>query len=916
MRAKFSYLKNCVLLYCLIYASILLGQYEYKGSVVDISSGKGIINVLVQHKATNTSVFTSSDGSFHMQLPTQKNISLHFIHLSYVNEKIQVPNNKEIITVFLEENNLRIHEIEIIGKRKEHSEIVLKKEAIQNVQAFTALEVLEQLPGQSVSEFSLNSVKNIVFRTAEIAEPTGESYGNKAFGTAIVLNDIPLSNNENMQSWAPNSSGVFNNNTSGFGFSNVDNAFERNNNGLNSTYTNAGFGSDLRQISTQNIEEIEIVQGIPDAKYGDLTSGLIKIKTKAGVTPFKAALSFRDGTTQISTSKGFKVSDKLGFLNISTSYLNAKEDPKDVLNEYNRIHINTDWSLFKNNIKNTFSVNLMSSLDDGRQDPDDIQETYIENEEKSISLSNRFNYAINNKWIDKINLNTNFSYKTQHSLRRALVNLGGTIIPVSLSSGISEGLYTPVTYYATREVDGKPIRFFTDFEIEKKFTTVKEWHHKINIGTTFNYSDNLGAGRIGNPETADDQFTLSDINGSASIGFRPYSFNENLTSEKQFSVYLQDNITKHWLTNHFNIALGLRWDNQNGYDVLSPRINSYYRRNKLKFRAGFGIASKSPSLNSLYTGTQYFDNIIGDFRSESYNVAYVQTFVKEAQNLALKPTKSINSEIGIDYKINKINLSITAFHKNLYDGLTTLPVYNTIVGDDYVVVDNTPNAPTINVVGQKQYIYEDSKTINGLTSKDYGIEFSINFPKVVHPKLDLNINGLYAQTSSFNTSDIYTYSTVESEVASIGVFTSSYKNIRDLFRLSSNLTYHISKVGLLFNIKTEHFLVNKTSFGDAFEKYPVAYLDDTYNYFDIPEADRDNEQLYGHLFRNENTNVSDANVYHNLHLRVSKDFTNGFRVDFYANNFLNFQPTFTDLNGDIQTINISLSFGMQLNYQF
>jgi len=58
-------------------------------------------------------------------------------------------------------------------------------------------------------------------------------------------------------------------------------------------------------------------------------------------------------------------------------------------------------------------------------------------------------------------------------------------------------------------------------------------------------------------------------------------------------------------------------------------------------------------------------------------------------------------------------------------------------------------------------------------------------------------------------------------------------------------------------------------------------------------------------------------VTHNMHMRISKDFSNGFRIDFYANNFLNFKPTFINEDGDLDTRDItSLSFGMKLNYKF
>ncbi len=37
-------------------------------------------------------------------------------------------------------------------------------------------------------------------------------------------------------------------------------------------------GVDMRSISTDDIESVEVVRGIPSVEYGNLTSGLVKIK--------------------------------------------------------------------------------------------------------------------------------------------------------------------------------------------------------------------------------------------------------------------------------------------------------------------------------------------------------------------------------------------------------------------------------------------------------------------------------------------------------------------------------------------------------------------------------------------------------------------------------------------------------------
>ena len=38
----------------------------------------------------------------------------------------------------------------------------------------------------------------------------------------------------------------------------------------------------MRTISTDDIEKVEVVRGIPSVEYGDLTSGLIKIDRRKG----------------------------------------------------------------------------------------------------------------------------------------------------------------------------------------------------------------------------------------------------------------------------------------------------------------------------------------------------------------------------------------------------------------------------------------------------------------------------------------------------------------------------------------------------------------------------------------------------------------------------------------------------------
>lgn len=104
---------------------------------------------------------------------------------------------------------------------------------------------------------------------ASIREIDAGEDANNALGTAIVVDGTPISNDANMQVFSTARSGSS---------SSVQQV------SMNDQ-TTSGRGVDLRQISPDNIESIEVIRGIPSVEYGNLTSGAVIINTKAGVTP-------------------------------------------------------------------------------------------------------------------------------------------------------------------------------------------------------------------------------------------------------------------------------------------------------------------------------------------------------------------------------------------------------------------------------------------------------------------------------------------------------------------------------------------------------------------------------------------------------------------------------------------------------
>ncbi|AWM12428.1 hypothetical protein DI487_00070 [Flavobacterium sediminis] len=890
---------------------LLLSQTTIKGKVVSFETGETISNADIIENSSKKWTLTDENGEFILLLnstSTPINLTVKILGKEPQNLTIHPENFSQSILVSLKDANLRLNEVVVSSQKgKNYSEIVIGNEAINQVQAFSVNEVLEQLPGQAMTNLDLNEFKPIVFRTSRPSNVNDEGFGNKSFGTAVVIDGIPVSNNENMQSYGGGTSlSPFSPNYLGYGDSGA--------NDFNGYFSNANFGTDLRQLPTNNIEKIDVVEGIPSAKYGDLTSGLIKIEQKAGRTPYQVYTSFRDGATEYGFSKGFRLSERAGAINFNISKLESDSNPRTGFTSYNRTTSNIIWSWHnkKKNIKNSVTLTYAFNDDDVNYDEENADQKRVKNEKKDFSFADRFKWNFSeDSFFDNMDINFNFSYTKQLSFESKLVNGGGNVVGTSLTDEVYYGSYTPVSYTSVKQVEGIPLSSYFATDLYKTFHT-KNWKHNLSLGTSFKMSDNKGRGRLGSPETM--------ITNYSNQGFRPYNYGDNVRAEYQTSLYLEDNMTREWATNTFNVSTGIRYDNMYGTSLFAPRINSYFSGKKYKIRGGFGLTSKAPSLNQIYTGPRYYDATLADIRLPGYyNVNVVQTFVDYADNKDLKPSKSLRSELGFDYKLPFGTLNITGYYNKLYDGITSEAMPSIRQLAELNIIYDDPNPPTYQIAGYQTTYFTLSKLVNKLESKDKGLEMFLTIKKIPIHNITLDIQGSYVETETWNGADTFYRSedvNSEEKYGIYGPFTRYYKQIR----FGANLNYHLPKIGLIISVRSEHFITDHNYYST--DDFPYAYLDANLNRVSIPEADRTNESLYGHIIRNGSSYDKNTNkVYNNFHLRVSKDFLNGFKFSFYASNFLDLKPTGYYLENGVyeEKVNpnfVQLSFGTRIEYQF
>ena len=200
----------------------------------------------------------------------------------------------------------------VVTARESHSASsasVIDTTAMAHLQPSSFTDLLELLPGRVSKDPSMASPNIINLRTALNVTPA-DDYMTSAIGTSFIIDGVPVNNNAVMQS-TPDSN--------------------------HSERETVGKGVDMRGIATDDIEKVEIVRGIASVEYGELTSGLVNIKRKSGVSRLEARFKADSKSQLFYVGKGFRMPGKDWIINTGLGYLDAKIDPRNSRENYKRI---------------------------------------------------------------------------------------------------------------------------------------------------------------------------------------------------------------------------------------------------------------------------------------------------------------------------------------------------------------------------------------------------------------------------------------------------------------------------------------------------------------------------------------------------------------------------------------------------
>ncbi len=885
-------------------------RIEMSGIVTEKKSGKPLAQVTVSIKELGISAMSNGAGKYFFNNLITGRFTVRAQYLAMVAQEKEIDfvvGQKYTLNFELDENILDLKEVLVVaaeGKSGGATASIISQKAIEHLQATSLADVLQLLPGALASNPNFSNVNKTAIR-----QITADNMG--SLGTAVLINGSPVSNNANLQVLNPASAGA------------------------NASFsTSTGSGTDLRQISADNIESIEVIRGVPSVEYGDLTNGAILIKTKAGYTPFQIKARVNPTLNQVWLGKGFNLGKRAGNLNADLDYTKSYSDQRYAYDAYNRLTSSLLYSktFFKDQVLFTSTgFSFAKNIDELKQDPDDAK-TLTENSSQDNAF--RFNtsgkWNLNYKFARVFNYNLSINYASQKGYQQSLVS--NYIYPTSFATEntTTTGLYVPSEYLSRVWVDGKPFNLFAKIT-NSFYLRTGAFNHRFLVGGEWRTDANYGDGK-----TYDVTRPPRLAGNSAS---RPVAY-KDIPALNQLSFYAEDHLTGKFLDRSLDIQAGFRYDNVQptgffGSDIaqiVAPRVNvSYQIANKLTIRGGYGITAKAPTLLYLYPQDAYFDflnfNYYADNAAERLVIVTTRRF--NSQNPDLKIATNRKAEFGFDYTLfGNHKLQVTLFReqiKNGYDFATTLKSAIVVPITNYNVVSKPVGQPPVVGPGAvTNYFATYNLPSNNQHTKNKGVEFDLDLGRFDGIRTSFVLNGAWLNTQTTSTGYyIIARSTTGATPAKVPIYNPGRGN--EYTRASSTLRmiHNIPQAKLIVTLAAQTIWVDKNKYL-GYESLPVGYIQtNNGNTVWLTAAERNsiavtNDQELNMNIQSQYYVTESWKPLWLFNLRLTKEIGKTMSFSFFANNVLMDRPLEESNRypGQYTQRNPKLFFGTEISVKF
>lgn len=866
--------------------------------LTDSLTGERVSDVSVLALETGQGSISNPQGVARLSL-AKGAYTLDITHLSYreVLLPVEVKDPKQTIRIRLVQQSQVIEEVVVTASESQgvSSASVVGKEAMQHLQPSSFADIVSMLPGASSQAPNLTSANTIKLREASNGS-TSSDYDAASLGTSFVVDGAPISTDANMQYVQGGSSGQ-------------DDQRQVVNKGV-----------DMRTISTDDIEKVEIIRGIAGAEYGDVTSGVVKIERTMKPTPWRARFKADGFSKLFYVGKGVGWNNDQTVLNVGVDYLNAKNDPTNTLENYQRItgsvRLQNRWRVDDTNIRWQNCLDYTGSIDNDKIDPDinHNKEDSYRSEYHLMKWCNTLNISNKSRQFWSFALTTNISYSLDRIKQTKFTQLTTPIQPAidNMQEGNADVGLLPYQYVAHHLVDGKPMNVFIRPKANFFFHT---WtlEHKAAMGIEWKYDKNFGRGQV---------YDLTrPLNYSSYMRPRAYS---DIPASNQLAWYIQDDIHIPVRKTSFDLEIGLRGTSLLGLDkgytmhgkcYLDPRANLMYnipvKGGKVYIAAAVGQHTKMPTLLQLYPNLIYEDLKATDIHvSPTDSTMNIYTHIIDPTNHDLAPARNLKWEVRAGLEINRHRFSVTYFQERMNDGFRS---WKNCAPFKYPIY--TDGAATY-----YSKLLSYSMTTNGSEIRKQGVEWQYSTPRIPAICTRFTVNGAWLRTTYQNSQAMFSTDKLQATIGNtavrdlyIGYYDWTEGSIRENLNTNIIADVYIKQLGLTVSATFElnWYTASQTLYKDG---TPIAYMDLSGELKPYTEESKQDEYLQWLTFTYNADQFRRKTVpfagY--LNLRVQKSITKYADLAFFVNKLLDYLP---DYKVDGITIHRSASpyFGMEIN---
>ena len=815
----------------------------------------------------------------------------------------------------------------------------ISRTAMDHKQATSLYDLMALMPGGVSENQDMSKAQQINIR--QLSGSTGPEAPMNALGTAVIRDGAPISNNANMSAMSASVLG----------------SSEATPSALGGGASPAG-GTDVRSISTENIESVQIIRGIPSVEYGDLTSGAVIINTKAGREPIRVKAKANPNIYQISMGTGFELGGKKGALNISADYAYNTTKPTASYQTYQRATAKVLYSnsFFNNKLRTNTGFDFIYGLDQRKLNPDDEQtKTSSEGRDAGFTLNTNGTWSINKGWLKTVKYVLSGTYTDKQSFYQTIYSSASSPYSMTYTDGAilsnvagkhvldaegkeitnfsgadasSYAYWLPSSYLGRRDIDSREVNLFAKLTATL-FKQSGDVNNRILIGADFRSDGNVGNG------TTFDQKTppYRSVYGHNS-SFRPRSY-KDIPFVNQVGAYIEDNFK--WSiggTHDFNLQAGVRYDHASIVGgIVSPRFNASLDiiPNVFAIQGGYGIAAKMPSLLYLHPEDAYFEYVnMNELMNENIpadeRLLITTTKVHKIDNSDLKIARNHKAEIGFNLYLGKSRLNVTAYQERLKNGYTLGQTFDTFHPFMYNEYTRNANGEVI-LASANSVLSTYAKPTNNLNLETKGVEFDLNIGRIDAIRTAFQLNGSWMRTKSWRDGyDFYDDSGANgTDRKPIAVYSQEGNaSYRQQFVTTLRATHNIPRIGFVVTM-TAQAIWNQSewkTFGN--DSIPVGYLaleDAKFNKFEEGKyTTQDQLKADGYSYMIQNVDHNDAikesySPYFCFNLNVTKEISDMLRVSFFANNMFRSYPRRESKRnpGDFTVMNNRYFFGLELS---